>query len=189
MKFMTLVLSAMFPVLAAPGGPYQDALKAAIKALSVSATEHDVYKNAGGLYVRRDVEVDFKVTESAHCELTIHRDSTATFARARNAIGPESPDPAKFYEIPLETMDKDLVRKNPKRSEQSMNTGQTTTNTSSQTYLTSEDTIVPLAGLDATGAKPNEVASTVPLHVPAYVDEAGAKAAIAALAALAAACH
>src|ERR1700686_2351547 len=93
-------------------GSYQDTLKAAIKALSASASEHDIYKNPAGYYVRRDLEVSFKLTESAHCELAIHRDSKVTYSGARGALGPESPDPAKFYEIPLGAMVKDLVRKN-----------------------------------------------------------------------------
>jgi len=88
-------------------------------------------------------------------------------------------------------MAKDLVRKNEKSDESSVNAGAVTSSnsTTSKTYLNSADIIVSLAGLDATGAKPNEVDSTTPPRFPAYGDEKSANAAIAALAALAAACH
>jgi hypothetical protein len=191
MKLIALVLSASFPLFVAQNGAYQDALKATTKALSTTASEHDTYKSPVGIYTRRETAVNFTVTESAHCELTIHRDVKATFSVARGALGPESPDPEKFYEVPLKAMLKDLVQKNQKSSEQAVNAGSVTgSNTStSKTYLASEDTIVPLAVLDATGVKPNEISSIVPLRNPAYADEKAANAALAALAALAAACH
>jgi hypothetical protein len=181
---------SLFPAFVTAAGPYDDALKAAIKALSVSPSEHDLFKGPV-TYTRRELEVTFKVSESAHCELTIHRSSKVAYSGARGAFGPESPDPAKFYEIPLSAMVKDLVRKNEKSDENSVNAGAVTgSNTmTSRTYLTSEDTIVALAGLDAAGAKPNEVSSTKPPGFPAYGDEKSAVAAIVALAALAAACR
>ena len=190
-NLLALVLAALVATFDAQTGSYQDTLKAAIKALSASASEHDIYKNPAGYYVRRDLEVSFKLTESAHCELAIHRDSKVTYSGARGALGPESPDPAKFYEIPLGAMVKDLVRKNEKSDEQDVNAGSVTgsNTTTSKAFVNSEDTIVALAGLDATGAKPNEVASTRSPRYPAYADEKSANAALAALAALAAACH
>ena len=190
MKLIALAFLTASPLMVAQAGPYQDALKAAVKALSVTATEHDTYKNPIGHYVRRDVEVNFKLSESAHCELTIHRDAKVTYTAAR-ALGAESPEPATFYEIPLKAMLKDIVQKNAKSNEQDVNAGSVTGNntTTSKTFLVSEDTIVPLAGLDATGAKPNEISSIVPLRAPVYGDEKSANAAIATLAALAATCR
>ena len=190
MNLAALVLAAVLPALVAQASSYDDALKAAVKALSVTATEHDTYKNPIGHYVRRDVEVNFKLSESAHCELTIHRDSKVTYTAARVA-GTESPEPATFYEIPLKAMLKDIVQKNAKSNEQDVNAGSVTgsNTTTSKTFLVSEDTIVPLAALDAGGVKPNEISSIVPLRAPAYADEKSANAAIAALAVLAAACR
>jgi hypothetical protein len=192
MKFIALpigLIVSLFPAFVAAAGPYDDALKAASKVLSTSPSEHDIFKGTS-VYTRRELQVTFKLSESAHCELTIHRDSKITYSSARGALGPESPDPAKFYEIPLAAMVKDLVRKNEKSDEQSVNAGSISGNntTTSKTYLNSEDTIVTLTGVDATGAKPNEVSSTTPPRYPAYGDEKSATAAIAALAALAAAC-
>jgi hypothetical protein len=189
-NLLALVLSTFVAMLVAEGGSYQETLKAAIKALSVSPSERDAFKGTS-VYIQRDLQVTFKLTESAHCELTIHRDSTLTYAAVKGLLAPESPDPAKFYVIPLSAMVKNLAQKNAKSSDQSVNAGSTTGNNTatSKTYYVSEDTIFSLAALDATGAKPNEVASTAPPPYPAYADEKSANAAIAALAALAAACR
>jgi len=194
MKFIAVpiaLLVSLFPAFVAAASPYDDALKAAIKALSVSPSEHDVYKNDVGIYTRRDSQVNFTVSESAHCELTIHRDAKVVFSGARGVTSPESPDPDKFYVLPLSAMAKNVERKNVKSDVQAISAGIIAGGNamSSKTYLNSDDTIVPLAALDAADAKPIQVASTSPLRAPAYGDEKSANAAIAALAALAAACH
>lgn len=169
------------------GALADEAATNAAAALSVRLETDDVITNANRKNNERRLVVQFSVTQSSVCFLTIHRESRQVWPWYRQGTGfLISAPPTTYYMVPLDKVSSDLVVSNVEHTGNLFD--QLAVYGTDTHYEDSENTMLPLRHLK-TDVKPVEWGSKDrPPSFPTYPSSAAANAALAALLKASASC-